>query len=108
MKSPGGGSRQILRSPSSFSRRRGFATVWDVVAELDCAERVRKTQTATSVTAIVTNVVLTEFEFIAHLLSWVARPDRITPIVHFRIQAHTMGGVNRRTKTLRNCARVTG
>ena len=35
-----GGSRQIRRSPSFFSSKRGFAGAWDVVAELDCAHRV--------------------------------------------------------------------
>jgi hypothetical protein len=31
---------RIRRSLSFFSSRRGFAGAWDVVAELDCADRV--------------------------------------------------------------------
>src|ERR1700737_4393278 len=69
MNSPGGGSRHVRRSPSFFSSRRGFGAVSDVVAELDCADRVWKAQTATSITAIVANVVLTEFEFMRHISS---------------------------------------
>jgi len=68
MKSPGGGSRQIRRSPSFFSSRRGLAADGDVVAELDCADRVWKTQTATSITVTAANVVLSELEFITDLL----------------------------------------
>ena len=79
MKSPGGGSRQIRRSR--------FGVAWGVVVELDCADRVRKTQTATSITAVVTNVVLTELEFIAHppvmggafTFSWRLTPAPLTP-----------------------------
>ena len=51
--------------------------------ELDCADRVGKTQAATSITAIVANAVLTEFGLMAHPLSSVARLDSVAPIFHF-------------------------
>lgn len=53
-----------------------------MVAKLDCADRVCKMQTATSITAIVANVVLTEFEFTAHSPFVRSVPDNSTPIVH--------------------------
>lgn len=92
-KSPGGGSRQIRRSPSFFSSRRGCGAAWGAAAELDlevefeldwaeldCAEldsagRVCKTQTASAITAAVAHTVLIEREFIVHPLSCIGPPD---------------------------------
>jgi hypothetical protein len=60
----------MRRSPSFFSSRSGFAAAWEVVAELDCADRVCNTQTTANITAGMANVVLTELEFMGYLLSW--------------------------------------
>jgi hypothetical protein len=47
----------------------GFGEACGVVAELDCADRVWKTQTATSITVTAANIVLSELEFMADLRS---------------------------------------
>jgi hypothetical protein len=47
----------------------------------------RTTQTAASITAIAANVVLTEFEFMAHPLSWRARHDGVAPTDYLLIAA---------------------
>ena len=73
----------MRRSPSSFSSRSGFGPAGVVVAEPDRADRVGKTQTETRIAAIAANVVLSELEPMAHLLSWVAR--LIVQLVNMKI-----------------------